>query len=546
MKSKTITRKLTVLALAATFAFSFTAVGCKDEKETVVIPSLPDYSATNYKFYFSGAIDKGEKKINGETMFIEELDLANEEDIRTYIEMGNNIGRLGRAYYPLGENEKWADSKVKKAGDLMYSLGIEKTYIGDALFTLWAESTAIKIVDAENGRFKTEEELDAFVTERIKDYVAEPWVYGVDLTDEPSYKRLPNISTISASIHRCSKALGRELKTFSNLHPSTAGTGQFAASYTTAREAYELYLEASVKDSLTDNISVDHYPFMDGGNTRGYFATLQTQRDICDKYGVDMEFYAHSFCDYQKGAMRYRDIDQSMMYWNINTLVGFGVKTIHWYRYSASVGYTKGLQGQNDAWFYDKGSLVDRRGNPTNLYYYAKEIVEECQAFSNVILNYDYQGGKFYSQEGVSKFNMHYLKDNNMDKASQTANTWDNSYELNLVKDVEMTNETVFMTELFDDDNQLYMYMVMNPIDPYYTKTNDTVQTVTIDFGSEHEWVAEFDQGVLNYVKLDNGKYTKTLSAGYASYVVPLNKDGKQVFTAADASRDRFRDEWWK
>ena len=64
----------------------------------------------------------------------------------------------------------------------------------------------------------------------------------------------------------------------------------------------------------------------------------------------------------------------------------------------------------------------------------------------------------------------------------------------------------------------------MNPIDALYSETGKmhyTEITVSAEF-SGYEWVAEFDCGELTYVKLNNGKYTKTLSSGYAVYLVPL------------------------
>jgi hypothetical protein len=78
------------------------------------------------------------------------------------------------------------------------------------------------------------------------------------------------------------------------------------------------------------------------------------------------------------------------------------------------------------------------------------------------------------------------------------------------------------MTELYDDDNDLYMYMAQNVIDPRNGEFGRTDMNITVEFDG-YEWVAEFEDGNLTYVKLEDGVYSKTLSAGYAVYLIPLN-----------------------
>jgi hypothetical protein len=66
--------------------------------------------------------------------------------------------------------------------------------------------------------------------------------------------------------------------------------------------------------------------------------------------------------------------------------------------------------------------------------------------------------------------------------------------------------------------------MIMNAIDSLFAIKGDAASTectFTAEFAG-YDYVAEFDCGELRYVKLDNGKYTKSLSSGYAVYLVPL------------------------
>ena len=99
-----------------------------------------------------------------------------------------------------------------------------------------------------------------------------------------------------------------------------------------------------------------------------------------------------------------------------------------------------------------------------------------------------------------------------------------NDWEHTLLKNLTLDNDALLTTELKDEKNGLYMYMIMNAIDSLFAqngKMRYTDCTFTAEFPG-YDYVAEFDCGELRYVKLDNGKYTKSLSSGYAVYLIPL------------------------
>ncbi|MBQ7368787.1 MAG: hypothetical protein IJW60_03670 [Clostridia bacterium] len=518
--------KATALFLASLTA-ALCAAGCAQQSSAEGIPvSLPDYSASPREFLISGGLNTGwiSHWETNEKLYIEEQNLFTEEDLRNFADFGNNVLSLGRAAYSLGLDEEWATSKQKQLGDLAYAQGIKRIYISDQAFLQHMEKS-YKLLDAEEGIYKTKEELDAFVTSRLQLYINEEWVYGIDLRDEPSYKETDNIGALSASIRRCAAALGKpDLRVHVNLHPHKANVAPSlfaeAGTYETAREAYTKYIEDYIVKMETNQMCVDHYLFRPEGPDWGYYATLQTLRELCTKYDIEMQFYSHSFSQYKNGRQEFRDIGQAELYHNVNSLVGFGVETIRLFSYAP---WPSGYGGEKNEFNYDRGYFVDRYGNLNDLWYYGKEIVSQYQSFANIILNYDYKGGKFFrTEEKVSMFEVDQLTTNAIDTLTGTINAWDNSYELTLVKGLEMSNDMMLLTELYDETNDLYLYMVMNPIDPYFDAYGDTTQEVTVDFGTDYEWVAEFDCGQLSYVKLDGGKYTKSLSAGYATYVIPL------------------------
>ena len=66
------------------------------------------------------------------------------------------------------------------------------------------------------------------------------------------------------------------------------------------------------------------------------------------------------------------------------------------------------------------------------------------------------------------------------------------------------------------------MYMVQNIMDPRNSTEFNTAENVTVTFDSSYTYVAEIESGKISYVKLENGVYSKVLSAGYAVFLIPL------------------------
>ena len=69
-----------------------------------------------------------------------------------------------------------------------------------------------------------------------------------------------------------------------------------------------------------------------------------------------------------------------------------------------------------------------------------------------------------------------------------------------------------------DDENDNYMYMAMNALDPSLT----TEETVTMAF-SGYTHVLVYTNGTFEVVELSNGSYVATLTPGEAVFVIPYN-----------------------
>ena len=80
------------------------------------------------------------------------------------------------------------------------------------------------------------------------------------------------------------------------------------------------------------------------------------------------------------------------------------------------------------------------------------------------------------------------------------------------------------MTELYDQKNDLYMYMLQNVLDTVYTGNAPSRTTVKADFG-ECKKAAVIFEGETEIVELEQGCFEKELSTGEAIYVIPLNDE---------------------
>ncbi len=84
-----------------------------------------------------------------------------------------------------------------------------------------------------------------------------------------------------------------------------------------------------------------------------------------------------------------------------------------------------------------------------------------------------------------------------------------------------MDKEIALVTELYDDEKDLYMYMLQNVVDPL-NKGIDSLQTITADFEDGCTHAVVFTKGEREVVKLgEGGKLSIKQRPGHAVYVIP-------------------------
>ena len=371
--------------------------------------------------------------------------------------------------------------------------------------------------------FASEEAFTEYVKDCLSDYKDVPGFYGIVLRDEPDYTYTESYAQVYRAVRRAAEELGIP-DMYINVNLLPGGTGNDVhtyyakeGTYSDHKEAYTNYMENFIKEAGLNRVCVDTYAFRGTGFVPGFYSSLQIMRGLCDEYGADMSYCLQSFGMYNGQTLVYRGIGKSEMYLELNTLMGLGVDEFYYYTYMPMTRVST-----NGAMALEDYSFLNRSGERTNVWYAGQQIMAEAQAFANVILNFRHLGNNLFTSE-VSNFGTGAYLSSAADRYTNNSTIdYDRSYEFKLLKGLEQDNDIAFVTELYDDANGLYMYMLQNVIDPGNGEDGNTDMTLTADFGEEYEWAAEFNCGQLRYVKLDGGKYTKTLSAGYAVFLIPL------------------------
>ena len=132
---------------------------------------------------------------------------------------------------------------------------------------------------------------------------------------------------------------------------------------------------------------------------------------------------------------------------------------------------------------------------------FMQKIIKENNDFANVILNFNYNSSKLFSGSACDCSQSSYALSGTLEKV--TGVTVDNAHAL--------------VTELYDAEQNRYMYMLQNienPIDGTQS------QTATITFSPEFAYAAVFVNGVRTDYDLTNGSFTLTQTAGNATFII--------------------------
>ncbi len=287
--------------------------------------------------------------------------------------------------------EEWETSACRKCMTEGYKAGLKRIIVSDSrLKDLCVEKNLL----GEEGKFKTQKELDDYIDFCTKPYRNQKGFYGVQLYDEPWGHQLESYGIVMKTIRR----LFPDMYMQSNLLP-LAGKEWLAAEARDSFEAYDIYLRKYVKECEPDNILFDEYPFRRNYLLGGYtMRTYQAVADICREYGLEMRSVLQSFSFVSNQNLIHRRVLKPDMLWQTNMAMGFGVREISFFTYFTKPN-TK-LKEKLDTDGIDGASFINRDGTRTKLYYYTKKIIARMRKFAPVLLKYEYVNNYFAFEEG--------------------------------------------------------------------------------------------------------------------------------------------------
>jgi hypothetical protein len=267
-------------------------------------------------------------------------------------------------------------------------------------------------------------------------------------------------------------------------------------------ERYGNYLRAYIDNTGADYIMWDSYPLRGSDVRTEYIRSLQVTANVCKEKGVAFAntTQAHSEVAANNKQVKMRALDEEDARWLNNMLLGMGVKQIVYYTY-----FNKGRS--EDTIHPDGTTFITHYGEKTERYYFMQKILAENQKFAPTILNFDYVTSNAYAVTPSTYSSTHV-------KYCEKNNTFQK------VKAFEINKECALVTELYDDENNRYMYMVQNVVDPDYQGAK-AYQTATITFTSGYTRALVYKNGEVTNVALQGGKYTVKQHAGEAVFILP-------------------------
>lgn len=498
------------------------------EEEIALLQGIPDYSYNTQKYDFfgyssltDGSWEEYDIETGEHTEHQAAEDYRNVYRIAEYKEAGMTIlfpQTACEIVAELGEGFVFEGSKLKEVMDMAVEAGLGKVILCDRrLYALVVENDSLV---GENKRFATEAELDAQIKRYMKDYVQHPAFYGVMLLDEPAYTMLTAQGEVYRAIKRCYPNAyvqcnlnppNNHIEDKFGLPDSNTVAKYRALGYneTLAERyaAYDKYLNTFLDNTGADYIMYDYYPFWASELNADYLAGMQLTANICLERGVKFYFVSQTTTIQGKttgiNSTYTTALTEADLRWLNNMQLGFGVKQIGYFTY-----FTKQAASAAER-FVDGASFITHDGEKTDIYYAMRKILQENQAFASTILSFDYTASATYIADGMAH------------DVSNAQNCLNGAFAK--VGNISVNTESALVTELYDEVNKRYMYMLQNITDPR-EKSDGTLQTIKLAFNGDYEYAIVWKNGQKSIVRLENNTYIVKQNAGEAVYVIPFNQ----------------------
>ena len=503
----------TLLCGLLTLPCAFSACGEGLEK------NAPDYSASTKQFRtwaYAATYDGWWQTIDENNNFIrlensEETPIAvtTKESLQEYKDAGFNTLMINYVFPFNSLQEDWETSRTKEIMDWAAELGLD-CFIFEGL-TRGLASTQESLINPEkaDGKkfFNSQEEINAYVYENLKEVIAHPAFYGISVLDEPSYKCFPAFGQVYKAIQACAPGsfvnmnlLGMATDYNSNSRakysPNTATLSVY--------DAYTDYITRYADNTGAPYIQVDVYPLTGTTEaptiTTNAIRTPQRLAEFCKERDMDLYYVMQSsqmtvgFGDAVTPILRH--LQKKDMYWQANIAMAFAVREYSYWGYYPVVNTAS-------EHYDEKSSFLDLAGNKNDMYYWMQDIHKEMQVSAKALLNFDYNTSGVYYKGPIPGYKLHVA---GMDKGNYQKLT---SYTAD-------TEGAFLITELYDKGNNRYGYYIVNVTDPAQSGASKT--TLTFD---GYNKVQIYDRGQITNKAMKKNTLSLELGYGHGMFVIP-------------------------
>jgi hypothetical protein len=357
---------------------------------------------------------------------------------REYLDCGMTLVLLQHenAYH----GEPWETSNTRLCMDRALQAGGNKVVVSDR--RLMEMCSQQKSLVGGGAQFKSVEALEKHIAKLIRPYVSHPAFYGIQMKDEPKvYDFLP-----FGQVYRVLRRLLPDAFLQCNLLPMGEPPSRHAVGADDLYKAYRLYLNDYLDATDGDSICFDEYPFRRDGIVHGYcLRSLQIAANTAKARKVQLRMVIQAFSMLNlKGQVTYRACLENDMYWQLNLLVGLGVRSFGYFTY-----FTKQANKSGNEIFLDGASFLNRDGTRSKMYGYMTRIHAEFQGFAAIAFSYAFNGMRVICDR--SQPVPDYL-----DCVCDDDMAW--------IDSVKAADAPCVLTE---SKGAGFMYMLMNAADPY-------------------------------------------------------------------------------
>lgn len=531
--------------ITATLMASLCALACAACGDTGEIPAGPNYDRTifnnpNFISFAYGSVNNGTTEVKG-LDWTTGRNMVTLEKFKEYKECGFDV--IMPQSYAVSK-AKWTEVlDLAQQADLKVLITDNRIYQGHS-----------KDEDVINGTtYARDVDLDYAVKSWLSDYMNHPAFYGVLMGDEVadweldgSYGRLyravrrvldnnghkdkivyanimdyANYSTYA--VHDPEKRYWTELSREKYCEILSLNVADYEGMSDTdfykvvegkawkSRELqmeicwyrYTAFCEKFFEKTGASFVAVDWYPLYN--TAKDYMITsLQALAAVCAEYDAEMHCVAQAnrYMSYN-GTDTRGGYSEDDMRWMNDIMIAFGAKCVMYFCY-----YVHSDDG--NGWFLETCSFETWYGEKTKMWYFMQDIIAQNKEFACVFNNFAFKTSRKYIVQDARTYQYEYLE-YAKDQGEFTA-----------LKDVSLNQEGALITELYDERFGVYMYGVINMVDPI-DKGARSYEIVTLTFDDVYEYAVIWKDGEKQEVALKNHTLKVENAAGEVTYVIPYS-----------------------